>query len=239
MIKMDGIYVFWDNSNIFISAQEVGVQRDGEDCRRAIRLKFANLMKLATCDRPVKKAIAVGSVPPEYQDLWHKMESETGINIELYERGQFSKQEQGVDQCLQTHMLRALADEPEPKIAVLLTGDGIGYEKGIGFLADLKRQYEKGWGIEVLSWDHSCNQELKNWAEISGVFVKLDDFYDSITFIESGRDEVPLSLTNRKCAQPRKLIDPEKEEMAKKIAEFEAKEKRKKKYGQKFGKSRK
>ncbi len=230
---MASVYVFWDNSNIFISAQSIARERDGINSQLALRLQFSNLMKLATCNRSLKKAIAVGSIPPEQEEMWKKMNQETGLSIELYERGELSRREQGVDQCLQTHILRALADESEPQIAVLLTGDGAGAVDGVGFLSDIKRLHTKGWGVEVLSWEHSCNKDLKKWAEDNGIFVKLDDFYDSITFISGGRRSIPLSLTRRRVSSPCKIIDYEKEELRAKLAEYEQKENNKKKYGKK------
>ena len=229
---MASIYIFWDNSNIFISAQNVAVTRDGTASRLAVRLQFLNLMKLATCGREVKKSIAVGSIPPEHAEMWKRMERETGLSLELYERGEFSGQEQGVDQCLQTHMLRALADEDNPQIVVLLTGDGAGAIDGVGFLSDLKRLYNKGWGIEVLSWEHSCHRELKKWAEEVGVFVPLDSFYDSITFISGGRTASPLSLVRRKKANVREIVDQEKAELRALLEKYQQKEKNKKNYGE-------
>ena len=48
--------------------------------------------------------------------------------------------EQGVDQTLQTAMLRDAFDHNgSPGIAVLLTGDGSGFVDGVGFHADLER----------------------------------------------------------------------------------------------------
>ena len=43
-----------------------------------------------------------------------------------------SGKEQGLDQCLQVHMLRAIHDCPTPQVAVLMTGDGAGYDDGVG-----------------------------------------------------------------------------------------------------------
>ena len=237
---MENTYVFWDNSNVFISAQGVASRRDGVMQSSAMRIHFPNLMNLARAGRNVKKAFAVGSVPPGQKELWNRMQRDTGINIELYERGAESGQEQGVDQCLQTHMLRALADANEPQICVLLTGDGSGANEGIGFLADLKRMHEKGWGIEVLSWEHSCNRELRAWAEANGVFVCLDNYYPSITFIEGGRSAQALSLLSRKKSSTRKSDDnAEVNALREKLQKFEEKDANKKKYGKKFGKKKK
>lgn len=66
----------------------------------------------------------------------------------------------------------------------MLTGDGKGFMDGVGFHADLERMHKKGWGVEVLAWDRTCNPRLKKWAEQIGVFVPLEDFYESITFTE-------------------------------------------------------
>ena len=94
----------------------------------------------------------------------------------------------------------------DPGIAVILTGDGAGFADGVGFHADLERMHRKGWRIEVLSWRHSCNRRMREWAEENGKFIALDDFYDSVTFLElpipgqptaAPRYAVPLNLAGR------------------------------------------
>ncbi|HEU6436019.1 MAG TPA: NYN domain-containing protein [Nitratidesulfovibrio sp.] len=211
------VFIFWDNSNIFISAKQVAEARDGALQKDSCRINFTNLMNLAKAGRPVNAggSIVVGSVPPSLSELWTRMEATTGIRIERYERGEGSGTEQGLDQCIQVHMLRAISDNKDPQIAVLLTGDGAGAEDGVGFFADLKRMREAGWGVEVLSWNHSCNSALKNWAESEGAFIKLDDYYNSITFIDGVRPAAPLSLTSRKKSTPVKKESPKNDEAAK------------------------
>ena len=136
------------------------------------------------------------------------MESE-GVAVKLLERGAIQGGEQGIDQTLQTAMLRDAFDyNGTPGIAVLLTGDGAGFADGVGFHADLERMHRRGWRIEVLSWRHSCNHRMREWAEQTEncKFVTLDDFYESITFLElpapgqpiaPPRDAVPVNLSNR------------------------------------------
>ena len=195
------VHIFWDNSNIFIPAKYVANRRDGYMVEHAVRVHFENLYKLAVANREMASGVCVGSVPPELEAVWDRLRS-TGIDVELYERGADSGTEQGVDQCLQVHMLRRLADEKERAVAVLLTGDGAGYEDGVGFHADLERLAGAGWGIEVLAWDKACNSRLREWAQRTGVYIPLDDFYESVTFISGTRDCRPLSLTHRALAQP-------------------------------------
>ena len=74
-----------------------------------------------------------------------------------------------------------------PGIVALLTGNGAGYQEGAGFHRTLDRMHKRGWRIEILSWAYSCNQRMRGWAERNGIFVALDDFYDSITFLEPSR----------------------------------------------------
>ena len=181
---MDKVVVYWDNSNIFISAREVAIDREGEVARYRIRIHFRNLLRLAHGDREIGRAVAVGSIPPELRHVWNRLENE-GVEVQLFERGAMMGREQGVDQALQVAMLRDAFDHNgDPGVAVLLTGDGAGFYDGVGFHADLERMRHRGWRIEVLSWRHSCNRRMREWAERHGKFVVLDDFYESVTFLE-------------------------------------------------------
>ncbi|MFN2594083.1 MAG: NYN domain-containing protein [Actinomycetota bacterium] len=175
-----GVHLFWDNSNMFVPAKDVAESREGIHARYDVRIQFDALYALARAGRPVTRGVCVGSVPPDLGGVFRHLAS-TGVEVELYERGAGSGREQGIDQCLQTHMLRAGYDY-EPGVAVLLTGDGAGYEEGRGFRADLERLVERGWAIEVISWRNACNRGLRELGESSGVFVGLDDYYDAVTF---------------------------------------------------------
>lgn len=198
---MERVYLFWDNSNIFISAQDVAERREGLMQRHAVRLKFEHIYRLAAMGRQVVRTFVVGSIPPEVR-IWARLQESTGAQIELMERGEYSGCEQGVDAALQVQMLRALADEDQPCVAVLLTGDGAGYLDGVGFHTDLERMHRRKWGIEVLSWDHSCNSRLKAWTKEVGGYVPLDAHYKKITFIEGGRMVEPPHFPNRTRAIP-------------------------------------
>ena len=187
------VFIYWDNSNIFISAQEAAVEREGEAVRFRVRIHFRNLLELAHARRDVEHATAVGSIPPELRHVWNRLENE-GVTVQLLERGAVQGREQGVDQALQTVMLRDGFDyNGTPGIAVMLTGDGAGFHDGVGFHADLERMRRRGWDVEVLSWRHSCNRRMREWAEENGKFIALDDFYDSVTFLESAAPGQPLA----------------------------------------------
>ena len=186
---MESCFVYWDNSNIFVEAQRLAVEREeGPGARYRVRIHFENLLRLAHADRPVQRAYAVGSVPPELRQLWNRMEAR-GVEVSLFDRGEAHRGEQDMpDRLLQLRMLEdALDYNGDPGIAVLLSGDGAGYLEGAGFHRTLERMHGRGWRVEILSWSHSCNQRMLHWARANGVFVALDDFYESITFMEPSR----------------------------------------------------
>jgi len=205
---MSGVFIYWDNSNIFHEARRfAGERNEGADARYRVRIHFENLLRLAHADRTLEKALATGSVPPEMRQLWNRMESR-GVEVHLFDRGGWGRGEQEMpDRVLQLRMLEdALDYNGNPGTVVLLTGDGAGYLEGAGFHSTLERMHRRDWRVEILSWAHSCNQRMRRWAQEKGVFVALDDFYEAITFLEPskpgfehalGRDVLELDLSRR------------------------------------------
>ena len=208
---MDRVFVYWDNSNIFLEAQRFAAERElGPGARYRVRIHFENMLRLAHADRTMQRALAAGSVPPEMRQLWNRMEA-SGVEVFLFDRGDPGRGEQEMsDRVLQLRMLEdALDFNGDPGIAVLLTGDGAGYRDGAGFHSALERMHRRGWRVEILSWAHATNQRMRIWAEENGIFVPLDDFYEAVTFVEPSRpgfelapprDAAPLDLSRRPVA---------------------------------------
>lgn len=186
---VNDVFVYWDNSNIYHEVQRLADEREGTPgARYLVCIHFDNVLRLAQADRTVRRAVAAGSIPPEMQQLWNRMEN-SGVEVHLFDRGIQGQGEQGVpDQWLQLRMLEDAVDyNGDPGVVVLLTGDGAGYVTGRGFHSTLERMHNRGWAIEVLSWAHSCNRGMRRWAEDNGTFIALDDYYDAITFREPSR----------------------------------------------------
>ena len=72
---MGRVFVYWDNSNIFISAQQVAAEREGDSARYRVRLHFRYMLELARAGREIEHAIAVGSIPPEMRHVWNRLET--------------------------------------------------------------------------------------------------------------------------------------------------------------------
>ena len=120
---MERVFIYWDNSNIFHEAQRFAEERsEGPDAR--FRIHFDNILRLAHADRPVERAFAAGSIPPELRQLWNRMEA-IGVEVQLFDRGSPERGEQ--DQPDRVLQLRMLHYNGDPGITVLLTGDGAGY----------------------------------------------------------------------------------------------------------------
>ncbi len=210
---MNRVFIYWDNSNIFHEAQRLAEERgEGAGARYRVRVNFDAMLRLAHADRPMERAVAVGSVPPEMRQLWNRMEG-SGVEVRLFDRGNPERGEQEMpDRLLQLRMLEdALDYNGNPGIAALLTGDGAGYLEGAGFHSTLERMHKRGWRVEILSWAHSCNQRMRRWAEENGVFIALDEFYEAVTYLEpsrpgselaSSRESAALDLSRRQTANP-------------------------------------
>ena len=184
------VFIYWDTSNIYIGAQNLAAEK--EKARNRVRVHFKNMLRLAHADRPVAKAVAAGSVPPELDEVWYQLRRSGVGDLRLYDRGGPGRgEQQGPDQILQSQMLRDGMDNNEnPGTAALLTGDG-------GFHADAERLHKRGWRIEILSWGGSCNQKMRKWAEENGIFVNLDDYYKAVTFLEPLRSGQELLEPSR------------------------------------------
>lgn len=76
--------------------------------------------------------------------------------------------EQGVDEMLHLKMMETIMDAPVPGIMVLASGDGGDSEfGGGGFCAVVKRALERGWQVEIVSWED----------QLSSVYVDLANLY--------------------------------------------------------------
>lgn len=185
------MYIFWDNSNIHYSGVcSVCPMIEPSADTGGYRTHFRNLFELVRNGRHVDRAYVAGSVPPPSDSLWEYLRN-LGIDLTLLNKTADGKEQESVDISLQSMMLRAILDN-EPSTMAVLTGDGAGALLGKGFLADLKRARRQGWDIEVYAWDTTCNSYLRDFAEKEGIFVPLEKFYFSISFIKDSRVVAPL-----------------------------------------------
>lgn len=188
---MSFICLYVDNSNIFHEGQRVADQFAKED-RNSFRIYFRNFVDLAVNGRTVKEVVWGGSIPPPDDSVWAFLKGEIKIEPDLLPRAKGGEHET-VDHLIQLRMHRHIRKyRGNPGTIVLATGDGSGYFQEQGFLYDLEGFVSDGWGIELLSWNHSCHKTLRKFAEDKGEFISLDSYYNQISFIKNGRIVKPL-----------------------------------------------
>lgn len=141
-------------------------------------------MNLVTRGREIGQVYFVGSTPPKSDKIWNYLKG-IGIEPETIPRAQDGEWDT-TDHLLQNHLLR-LGYQPNTETVALLSGDGAGVKKDVGFYADLKRLVVRGWGVELYSWEETCHKDLRRFVEEVGTYINLTDFYENITFIEGGR----------------------------------------------------
>jgi len=178
--------IFWDNSNIYISAQKSASALNPSDPPSRVRVYFRNLIALVARGRQIDNAFVAGSIPPPGDEVWRFM-AQSGVGRPvLYERvlgPGGTSYEQGVDERILLGISNALLDEA-PGTMALLTGDGAEQEVGVSFTASVRRAAKLGWQIELYSWERALSGALRSEVNAAGGrVILLDGFYPSITFV--------------------------------------------------------
>jgi hypothetical protein len=186
--KLRCIYV--DNSNIYIGGKKIS-ERKGED-KTQFRIDFMNFLCLITQGTfKFQEMVWDGSGSKEILKVLRKVKR-TGADVLIIPRPE-SGENETVDSALQLSMYRHVWKyKNRPGTIVLCTGDGKGYDKEKGFLYDVVNFVREGWDFELYCWNKSCHKKLKEFAIKNGAYVPLEKYYDSITFIENGRNSKPL-----------------------------------------------
>lgn len=201
------VHFFLDMSNIMIGAKTVAASK-GEGPLRCsdIRVHFENLRHFVQQDRVWGSGYAAAGL---HRGEGVKAQAESsGIQFDVCELGCRTNTEQGVDEKIIAKMAymmfrQAAPNPPTPGVIVLATGDGNGHLEGAGFLPVLKAFHHLGFEIEVLSWRHSLNTALGEWAAQHGQLIELDSWYEELTYIEYGRQAKTVNELYRKLAQQR------------------------------------
>ena len=78
------------------------------------------MVQLAVASRQLKRALAVGSIPPEMSHAWDMMEAQ-GLEVKFYHRAKGHGEQEVHDEKLQFQMMIDTVDNMEhPETAVML-----------------------------------------------------------------------------------------------------------------------
>lgn len=195
--------VFWDNSNIVFSRNELIPKYDPNVPVADLRVHFLNMFDYVRYQRVVDTFVMVGSLPPDNDPLWKRVSE-----LKNHVKGKFEliklnrdahNKEQGIDDTLRAELFRfCTANIANPGTVALLTGDGAGYGKGKGFQDAVEIISTKlKWQVELCAWDCSCHAEMKALASAQPMckYRNLEFAYWEVTFVKNGRGVKGLPKT--------------------------------------------
>ncbi|WP_229400876.1 NYN domain-containing protein [Micromonospora okii] len=178
------LYVYVDNSNIWIEGQRIQAVRQGlaPDIRTALRERitapwtydFGRLYELfCPAGESVGRSILFGSRPPENDSIWQRVR-DADFELQTFDRSTFTNKEKQVDIALSTKMVEDSFNHMKvsnPDTAVLAAGDG-------DFLPTVQSLQKRGFPVRVVSWSHAVSHQLRDTAD---QFIELDPHFDYLT----------------------------------------------------------
>ena len=188
-----GIWVFVDDSNIWIEAKKLKSKLKGfitrEDHR--LRIDMGKLASVIAGDRYVESGILYAAEPPPIADVWRNIETKAGWYVDRSERGRRSTRgnEKQIDAKLVADATAtAIVTPPHQRTTMaFVTGDA----NVVPALKKIVRQ--EGWTVEIYMWSQSISNSLLEFAAEESDRVKiisLDDYLDKISFSQNELDVV-------------------------------------------------
>jgi hypothetical protein len=178
-IKMDGLHLFIDNSNIFIEAQRVARIKFYYDDELVVRLRisYGALLDEIRQGRSLKETVLVGSRPPDNDALWDKLRN-LDVEPRIFDRSVYTGKEKRVDAEVINAIRDTMEDNSEPGTVAIVAGDQ-------DYVTTLERCVKKKWEVEIYFWEQASGF-LKNLCGTK--FINLDNYFEKITFKEKSRE---------------------------------------------------
>ena len=187
--KLPGIYIFVDDSNIWIGAKKLHSRlkgyKTGEDHR--VRIDMGKVAVVLANRRTIKQGILYGSEPPPNDTLWNKIR-EKGFQVKSEHRHVITGKEKKVDTGFVADITATAIRTPQDQrtTIIVVTGDA-DVIPAIKIVIE-----EEHWKIEVYMWKQSLSQDLKNYATSHPKKVEvtpLDKYFNKIAFINTQFDK--------------------------------------------------
>ena len=180
---LPGIWIFVDDSNIWIEAKKLQSEKrhlkTKEDHR--VRIDVGKLADAVADGRPIKKGLLYGSEPPPVDTVWEKIEKIENFSVRKNKRSQLTGKEKQVDTELVADITEIAIKTPEHErtTIILISGDA---DVIPGLEKILK---ENRWSVEIYMWRQAIAGSLRRFTAEHKERVKikeLDNYIDKITF---------------------------------------------------------
>lgn len=167
--KHGPVYVFVDNSNVWIEGKRLSGRRSKPpvESNHRYRVDYGNLLGVVQDGRLLGDIPRLyGSEPPPNDSVWKRIEKQ-GFKVEVFRRNVFNK-EKGVDMKMGLDVGRLVYSFVTPTTVIIVAGDG-------DFVPVIEEAQSRGWSVEVWYWSNAA-KDLKNAANR---YESLDDrLYD-------------------------------------------------------------
>ena len=200
-MRKENIYIFIDNSNLWIQGQRTYAKRAGMSVMSdptwrfdAGRLKTILIENSGFRDEentPNEEVYLYGSIPPPVDTVWDKIKSQK-IEVQVFQRSSITNREKLVDSTIVAESVeRACIAQAQGTSGtfVLVSGDA-------DMLAAVRVIAGKGFDVHVWSWKNALSSVYSTERQSVAKVHELDKYLDVIGFSET------------KFNLKRSLIDP-------------------------------
>ncbi|XP_067651552.1 uncharacterized protein [Haliotis asinina] len=154
----DGIWIFLDDSNLWIEAKKVKGRSLNKEFTEDPRLRIdvGRLANLISNGRVVNKAILYGSEPPPIDTVWKKIK-EKGWEIKKHKRSRWTGKEKKVDTQIVADVTELVCDSKNKEFGstvVIVSGDN-------DMSPCIEKAIEKKWNVEVWAMEQNLGADLK------------------------------------------------------------------------------
>lgn len=168
------VYIFVDNSNLWIEGKKVSGRRSKPSVpsNRFYRVDYGRLLQYVLDDRELAAVPKLyGSEPPPNDSVWNMIRSK-GFDVKVFKRNIFNK-EKGVDMRMGLDIGKlVLTTKPKATVAIV-AGDA-------DFIQAVDDAHAEGWKVEVWYWSNAAG-DLKKCVDR---FESLDKALNTIGFEE-------------------------------------------------------
>ena len=168
----DKVYVFVDNSNVWIEGNKVAGRKSNPavPSNYRYRIEYGKLLEHVVAGRQLGGVPKLyGSEPPPNDSVWQIIRSR-GFDVKVFKRNIFNK-EKGVDMRMGLDIGRLIAMEKPASTIAIVAGDA-------DFVQVIEDAHADGWKVEVWYWSNAAG-DLKKAADR---FEALDPVLNKIGF---------------------------------------------------------
>ena len=178
-----GIWIFVDDSNIWIEAKKLQSEKRKLKTKQdhRVRIDVGKLADAVADGRIIRKGLLYGSEPPPVDTVWEKIRKIKNFSVHSKHRSQLTGKEKQVDTMLVADITEIAIETPmyERTTLILISGDADvipGLEKALK---------QERWTVEVYMWKQAIAGSLRRFAADHKDRVKikeLDNYLDKVTF---------------------------------------------------------